>query len=87
MLILISWLLMKPADLDPHYFQKRVQNFESIVLCALILLTTLPKALNSSTLMEIRQGQVSVASRILTMTITSAPSPEHSHQRLISNSS
>ena len=26
--ILISWLLIKPADLDLHYIQKKVKNFE-----------------------------------------------------------
>ena len=27
MLIQISWLLLKPADLDHHCFQKRAKNF------------------------------------------------------------
>ena len=30
--ILISWLLMKPADQDPHFFQKRVLNFKTVAL-------------------------------------------------------
>ena len=28
--ILISWLHQKPADLDPHYFQKKVQNLKQL---------------------------------------------------------
>ena len=29
--IQISWLLMKPADLDLHYLKKKEQNLEKII--------------------------------------------------------
>ena len=32
LLILISWLLVKPADLDLHCFLKRIWNFETNVI-------------------------------------------------------
>ena len=35
MLILISWLLEKPADLDPHCFQKRLLAFDKVNCMAL----------------------------------------------------
>ena len=38
-LILISWILTKPADQDLHFFQKRVWNFEkSYAHIALIII-------------------------------------------------
>ena len=37
MWILISWLLVKPADLDLHFFKKRVQNFEKMKLTSHLL--------------------------------------------------
>ena len=38
--ILISWLRQKPADLDLHYFLKRVWHFEKVkyIVCLTLIL-------------------------------------------------